>query len=97
MVPTAEGAGAPGSADNWGDYGTTKMLGDYLFFNNPDGDSSATGANDDQNVGIHILRRALEEPLRQIVVNAGEDGSVILNKVKEGVTSLVEVNRVTIE
>jgi len=42
------------------------------------------GKNDDQNVGIHILRRALEEPLRQIVVNAGEDGSVILNKVKEG-------------
>ncbi|MFW2403433.1 MAG: chaperonin GroEL [Gammaproteobacteria bacterium] len=42
------------------------------------------GANDDQNVGIHILRRALEEPLRQIVINAGEDGSVILNKVKEG-------------
>jgi chaperonin GroEL len=42
------------------------------------------GSNDDQNVGIHILRRALEEPLRQIVVNAGEDGSVILNKVKEG-------------
>ncbi len=42
------------------------------------------GSNDDQNVGIHILRRALEEPLRQIVINAGEDGSVILNKVKEG-------------
>ena len=42
------------------------------------------GANDDQTVGIHILRRALEEPLRQIVINAGEDGSVILNKVKEG-------------
>ena len=42
------------------------------------------GKNDDQNVGIHILRRALEEPLRQIVINAGEDGSVILNKVKEG-------------
>jgi len=42
------------------------------------------GANDDQNVGIHILRRALEEPLRQIVANAGEDASVILNKVAEG-------------
>ncbi|MBT8441509.1 MAG: chaperonin GroEL, partial [Gammaproteobacteria bacterium] len=42
------------------------------------------GANDDQNVGIHIMRRALEEPLRQIVINAGEDGSVVLNKVKEG-------------
>jgi chaperonin GroEL len=43
-----------------------------------------TGANDDQNVGIHILRRAIEEPLRQIVANAGEDASVILNKVAEG-------------
>ena len=42
------------------------------------------GANDDQNVGINILRRALEEPLRQIVINAGEDGAVILNKVAEG-------------
>jgi len=42
------------------------------------------GANDEQNVGITILRRALEEPLRQIVANAGEDSSVILNKVAEG-------------
>jgi chaperonin GroEL len=42
------------------------------------------GANDDQQVGINILRRALEEPLRQIVINAGEDGSVILNKVADG-------------
>jgi chaperonin GroEL len=42
------------------------------------------GINDDQNVGIGILRRALEEPLRQIVINAGEDGAVILNKVAEG-------------
>jgi chaperonin GroEL len=42
------------------------------------------GANDEQDVGILILRRALEEPLRQIVANAGEDSSVILNKVLEG-------------
>jgi chaperonin GroEL len=42
------------------------------------------GDNDDQNAGISILRRALEEPLRQIVINAGEDGAVILNKVAEG-------------
>jgi chaperonin GroEL len=41
------------------------------------------GANDEQDVGIVILRRALEEPLRQIVANAGEDSSVILNKVAE--------------
>jgi chaperonin GroEL len=41
------------------------------------------GSNDEQDVGIIILRRALEEPLRQIVANAGEDSSVILNKVAE--------------
>ncbi len=43
-----------------------------------------TGANEDQNVGIRILTRAIEEPLRQIVQNAGEDGSVVLAKVREG-------------
>jgi len=43
-----------------------------------------TGANDDQNVGIRILSRSIEEPLRQIVQNAGEDGSVVLAKVRDG-------------
>jgi len=43
-----------------------------------------TGDNDDQNVGINILRRAVEEPLRQIVRNAGGDPSVVLNAVAEG-------------
>lgn len=42
-----------------------------------------SGANADQNVGIRIVEKALEEPLRQIVANAGEDSSVILNKVAE--------------
>ena len=42
-----------------------------------------SGANDDQNVGIRIVQKALEEPLRQIVANAGADSSVILNKVAE--------------
>ena len=42
------------------------------------------GANGDQDVGITILRRAVEEPLRQIVINAGEDGAVVLNKILEG-------------
>ncbi len=42
------------------------------------------GANEDQTVGIRILARSIEEPLRQIVDNAGEDAAVILNKVKEG-------------
>ena len=42
------------------------------------------GSNEDQTVGIRILTRAIEEPLRQIVENAGEDAAVILNKVKDG-------------
>jgi chaperonin GroEL len=43
-----------------------------------------TGDNDDQNVGISILKRAVEEPLRQIVRNACGDASVVLNAVAEG-------------
>ena len=42
------------------------------------------GANEDQTVGIRILSRAIEEPLRQIVENAGEDAAVVLNQVKGG-------------
>ncbi|MGC8802398.1 MAG: chaperonin GroEL [Bacteroidales bacterium] len=42
------------------------------------------GENDDENTGIAIVKRALEEPLRQIAVNAGQDGAVIVQKVKEG-------------
>jgi len=41
-------------------------------------------AKGEEKVGIQILKRALEEPLRQIAVNAGMEGSVILNRVKEG-------------
>jgi len=42
------------------------------------------GANDDQTVGIRILHRAIQEPLRQIVKNAGGEPSVVLNKVAGG-------------
>jgi chaperonin GroEL len=42
------------------------------------------GANEDQTVGIRLLARAIEEPLRQIVENAGEDAAVVLNQVKAG-------------
>ncbi|MFA5814376.1 MAG: chaperonin GroEL [Bacteroidales bacterium] len=42
------------------------------------------GDNEDQTTGIAIVRRALEEPLRQIVANAGVEGSVIVQKVKSG-------------
>ena len=42
------------------------------------------GDNDDQTAGINILRRAMEAPLRQIVTNAGDEASVIINQVKSG-------------
>ena len=42
------------------------------------------GENDDQTTGIQIVKRAIEEPLRQIVANAGGEGSVVVNKVREG-------------
>ncbi len=42
------------------------------------------GANEDETTGIQIIRRAIEEPLRQIVANAGEEGAVVVQKVKEG-------------
>jgi chaperonin GroEL len=42
------------------------------------------GANHDQTVGVNILRRAMEEPLRQIVANAGDESSVVLNNVANG-------------
>ncbi len=43
-----------------------------------------TGINEDENTGIAIVKRAIEEPLRQIVFNAGLEGSVVVQKVKEG-------------
>jgi chaperonin GroEL len=42
------------------------------------------GLNEDENTGIQIVRRAIEEPLRQIVANAGGEGAVIVQKVREG-------------
>jgi chaperonin GroEL len=42
------------------------------------------GDNEDQNVGIEIIKRAIQEPLRQIAANCGVEGSVVVNKVREG-------------
>lgn len=42
------------------------------------------GDNHDQDIGINIARRAMEEPMRQIVMNAGDEASVVVNKVAEG-------------
>ena len=58
--------------------------GGVAFIRALDGISKLTGDNDDQNVGINILRKAVEEPFRQIVSNAGGDESVVLNAVAEG-------------
>ena len=46
--------------------------------------SSVQGVNEDESVGIEVIKRAIEEPLRQIAFNAGVEGSVIVNKVSEG-------------
>ena len=42
------------------------------------------GDNEDETTGIHIVAKAIEEPLRQIALNAGVDGAVIIQKIKEG-------------
>jgi chaperonin GroEL len=42
------------------------------------------GVNEDEETGIAIVRRAVEEPLRQIIANAGEEGAIIVQRVKEG-------------
>jgi chaperonin GroEL len=42
------------------------------------------GSNDDETLGVQIIKRAIEEPLRQIAINAGQEGSVVAQKVKEG-------------
>ncbi|HCS87585.1 MAG TPA: molecular chaperone GroEL, partial [Bacteroidales bacterium] len=42
------------------------------------------GENEDEQTGIEIIRRAIEEPLRQIVFNAGKEGAVVVDKVRQG-------------
>jgi chaperonin GroL len=46
--------------------------------------SSIKAVNDDEQTGIEIIKRAIEEPLRQIVFNAGKEGAVVVQKVREG-------------
>lgn len=48
-VPTGTGTGAQAGANNWGTYGNTKRLGDYLYYNNPDNDSTANGNRANQD------------------------------------------------
>jgi chaperonin GroEL len=46
--------------------------------------NSLKGENDDEQTGIEIIKRAIEEPLRQIVANSGKEGAVVVQKIKEG-------------
>ncbi|MGL4346914.1 MAG: chaperonin GroEL [Chitinophagaceae bacterium] len=46
--------------------------------------ANVTGSNEDEKTGIQIIKRALEEPLRQITANAGIEGSIVVQKVKDG-------------
>ncbi len=58
--------------------------GGIAYLRTIDALSKLKGDNEDEEIGIAIIKRALEEPLRQIVANAGLEGSVIVQKVKEG-------------
>ena len=58
--------------------------GGVAFIRALEGLHALKGENHDQDIGIQIAKRAMEEPLRQIVANAGEEASVVLSKVKEG-------------
>jgi len=46
--------------------------------------SEVVGVNEDEKIGVDIIKRAIEEPLRQIVFNAGKEGAVVVQKVREG-------------
>ena len=59
----------------WKEYGLARALAAV---------EALKGDNEDQNVGIAIAARAMQEPLRQIVANAGAEASVVLNNVREG-------------
>jgi chaperonin GroEL len=58
--------------------------GGVAYIRAQDGLDKLKGDNDDETTGIHIVRRAIEEPLRQICTNAGVEGSIIVQKVREG-------------
>lgn len=58
--------------------------GGIAFIRSIESLAKTKGANEDENTGVQIVRRALEEPLRTIVANAGIEGSIVVQKVKEG-------------
>lgn len=58
--------------------------GGVAYIRSIDSLSSLKAENDDEATGIEIVKRAIEEPLRQIVANAGKEGAVVVQKVREG-------------
>ncbi len=58
--------------------------GGVMYIRAIDSLDGLTGDNEDETTGIEIIRRAIEEPLRQIVANAGKEGAVVVQKVREG-------------
>jgi len=58
--------------------------GGVAYIRATDALKNLTGENEDETTGINIVARAIEEPLRQIVANSGEDASIVVNHVKEG-------------
>ncbi len=58
--------------------------GGVAFIRAIEGLKDIKGANEDENTGVQIIRRAIEEPLRQICENAGIEGSIVVQKVKDG-------------
>lgn len=58
--------------------------GGIAFIRAADSLAFLKGASEDENTGIAIVRRALEEPLRQIVQNSGQEGSIVVQKVRDG-------------
>ena len=61
-----------------------KLAGGVAYIRAAEALKNLKGENEDQNTGIRIIERAIEAPLRQIAKNAGVEGSVIINKIREG-------------
>ena len=61
-----------------------KMAGGVAYIRAIEALEGLKGENEDETTGIEIVKRAIEEPLRQIVANAGKEGAVVVQKVKEG-------------
>ncbi len=58
--------------------------GGVAYIRSIDGLDAVTADNDDERTGIEIVKRAIEEPLRQIVANAGKEGAVVVQRVRDG-------------